>query len=779
MNKAFYNILIFCFAIAVSVAFSVSTITIWSNQKIVTKKATEEIVWSKITPKTPSSGVYDIDTEKIENISSQTFSQNTPILVDFWRLSSFLYNSTQWSQSWVLQKISGSGILIGDVSGIVSLYDLFMMYTIYDNKDRFRIDQITNGSFYIGKEKEENGVQKISVYAIDWVARLTFLSDKEEMTSLVLFPWSYIRFDPSRNRSLKGADLFRTILSLKESENEVFEFVNPRVNIGQEDTFFNYRLSSPESMRLFRILSAQSRKKVEATSDKKRKLNIVTNQSSTESSWLFNPSKKNHDMLFRLSELLSRVMTQKDSEKQITEISKIYNEAKNLKIKDATAKWLVEQFLLDGRFEVYGWVANSKYQLFYEEIGELIGIKAGTGQSRLLQSLADIYSRNLFSQNRTEKSILIDTYTPTAGELTKTLDQNDVYQKEYFDIAIYAFNILRKMEKSVALLNSDAMTNSATYSYFVTFFRAANRYIESITDVEKKQQTIMSFSRQFYDYILTTIVNSLYKNFTIVEDKALYLARDYREGIKVKIPDDIMNWIQSVQSSVEYMIPSIEALWDWSGQTDDDTMDRIHKNIVRLNAFMSLIDPEWYKSYAESPYQYDDVAWEKWLVLPQLNEAWNEIVRLDKKMVEKLRNQKIITTDPRIAELKKIWPGADASNWWIESDNIRIIDAPYQVARTDGENSEVLMSFLYRDKTFTDGVIKYWDRTITVYVPTWEFLSISQLYGFLSEVWYYLDTIDAQLADYNGEVGEIRVYPLKQRVFVRGSIYAVAIPIRN
>ena len=59
------------------------------------------------------------------------------------------------------------------------------------------------------------------------------------MTNLILFPGSYIRFDPSRNRSLNNADLFRTILSLKDTDGEVFEFVNPRVNIGDEqDTFF-------------------------------------------------------------------------------------------------------------------------------------------------------------------------------------------------------------------------------------------------------------------------------------------------------------------------------------------------------------------------------------------------------------------------------------------------------------------------------------------------------------------------------------------------------------
>jgi hypothetical protein len=147
----------------------------------------------------------------------------------------------------------------------------------------------------------------------------------------------------------------------------------------------------------------------------------------------------------------------------------------------------------------------------------------------MLQSLADIYSRNLFTQRREENSILINTYGPTSIELTKTLDQNDVYQKDYFDIAIYAYNILRKMERSPQILLNTAMEDPATYSYLVTFFRASNRYIESITEAEKKQQTIMSFARQFYDYVLGMIVNSLYKQFTMVQDKALYLTPDYQE----------------------------------------------------------------------------------------------------------------------------------------------------------------------------------------------------------------------------------------------------------
>ena len=66
----------------------------------------------------------------------------------------------------------------------MSLYDLFLSYTIYDEKKQFKLEQITNGSFYIGKEADG----KIALYAIDGVVRLTFISDGEDMTNMILFP---------------------------------------------------------------------------------------------------------------------------------------------------------------------------------------------------------------------------------------------------------------------------------------------------------------------------------------------------------------------------------------------------------------------------------------------------------------------------------------------------------------------------------------------------------------------------------------------------------------
>ncbi len=70
-------------------------------------------------------------------------------------------------------------------------------------------------------------------------------------------------------------------------------------------------------------------------------------------------------------------------------------------MESSTAKQTIEQFLLDGRFAVFGGVAGPKYQDIYDAIAQMIGVEATTGKSRLLQNLADIYSRNLFTQKKT------------------------------------------------------------------------------------------------------------------------------------------------------------------------------------------------------------------------------------------------------------------------------------------------------------------------------------------------------------------------------------------
>jgi hypothetical protein len=117
------------------------------------------------------------------------------------------------------------------------------------------------------------------------------------------------------------------------------------------------------------------------------------------------------------------------------------------------------------------------------------------------------------------------------------------------------------MEDKSQFLTKDTMVDNSTYMYLTTFFRASNRYISSIDDNKKKQETIMSFSRQFYDYILTVIVNSLYKSFIVARDGAIYPDPEYTEGIKIKIPEELLDNIINLEATVQAITPSIQSLW--------------------------------------------------------------------------------------------------------------------------------------------------------------------------------------------------------------------------
>ena len=68
-------------------------------------------------------------------------------------------------------------------------------------------------------------------------------------------------------------------------------------------------------------------------------------------------------MLVELGSLLAKALNANtNSDAVIGKIGKIYAEATALHMQDSTAKSLVEQFLLDGRFAQYGWSVNTKYK---------------------------------------------------------------------------------------------------------------------------------------------------------------------------------------------------------------------------------------------------------------------------------------------------------------------------------------------------------------------------------------------------------------------------------
>lgn len=184
---------------------------------------------------------------------------------------------------------------------------------------------------------------------------------------------------------------------------------------------------------------------------------------------------------------------------------------------------------MDGRFALYGGATNARYQDIYEAIAKMIGIQNDGGNSKLFQNLSNIYSQNLFNQKKTGavNTIKIDTYGQTAAELKRTLSQGGVNQKDYFDIAIYAYNILNKAEISPELLSLDTVSDSVTYDLLTTFLYATKKYVDSVSDSDLQKRTVSGFSSQFYDHILTTVSNSLYKNFVVSSSGSLFLQSDY------------------------------------------------------------------------------------------------------------------------------------------------------------------------------------------------------------------------------------------------------------
>ena len=106
--------------------------------------------------------------------------------VEFGRLASaFLLPNKENVIDFSLLSVSGSVITFPkEAQGIVSLYDPFSSYRIISKDNDFAIDQMTNGSFYIGREVDGT----VSLYSIDAVGRLEFLDAGKSMTNMVLFP---------------------------------------------------------------------------------------------------------------------------------------------------------------------------------------------------------------------------------------------------------------------------------------------------------------------------------------------------------------------------------------------------------------------------------------------------------------------------------------------------------------------------------------------------------------------------------------------------------------
>ncbi len=769
MNQTIKNIFLLILSIIVCWFLMLgSFIFAWEDDMVDFQESDHKWYAAKITqPWTDQASL----SQKEINLRTQSLKQNTPVIANFWRLVSYLFLSPEWTQKNVLVQ-NGTDVTVSADAGIVSLYDLFAHYRIRSDRWSFRLDQITNGSFYIGHETDG----KVSIYSIDGVARLIFLDKGTEMTNIVLFPGSYIHFDPKKNSSLKDADLFRLITTLDVNNNEVFEFVNPRVNIGDDrDTFFNYRLSG-DAKTLFQILSLFFKARIDNVNllkDYGEKAAYDTQPVS--SVWLLNPAKINHQMLLELSGLLSQVVDAKGNMNDlVAKIGNIYNVTKDMNLEWPSAKKTIEQFLLDGRFALYGGATNTQYQEIYESIAKMIGIQIDWGNSKLLQNLSNIYSQNLFTQKKlgSNSVIKIDTYSQTATELRRTLEEGWIDQKDYFDIAIYAYNILNKTEISPAMMGIDTVSDTATYDLLTTFLYAGKKYISSVTDPELQKRTISGFSSEFYDHLLSTISHSLYKNFVAIEGWGIFLSSEYVKWVVPKLPEWLGKNIIGLNAILDDVAPSIQnEFFQING--DSDVAIRMKKELLRLKGFEKMTDPESYKNYVITPYKADS---SEGLPLPLIDSTLSSIESFTDADTKILQTSFDISTDPRYLRIKEFFPGVSSSTITLNGDLVSVTNVPLEIQRPGKENGTILVSMnLENANSIKDVHLLYNNTKLNILADS---MDSSMYTTFISQLPYYLDILDQAMVTLGSPLAEpVNILPMQRRVSIGNStIYSVSIP---
>lgn len=271
------------------------------------------------------------------------------------------------------------------------------------------------------------------------------------------------------------------------------EFVNPRMDSTDDrDSFFMYKLPVSTNI-LFQMLHVMFYDQVSQIDVYARYGSSVFDYVgySTADDWLINPGKKSHFLLLKLDSILASALQSNRAlslERFRTQIAEINTEAHTLAVGNAIQVRL-EKFLTDGRFALFGGLKiNPQFSDVYQIISDEVGKTPVTPHAKLLQRLSDIYSKNLVAQKKDLTYSRIDTYSPTALELEQTLQSQDIEQRDYFDIALYAFNVLKKSEDRGFLIDT-AVYERATYSLIQTILISTEKYVASIPEPERKSIT--------------------------------------------------------------------------------------------------------------------------------------------------------------------------------------------------------------------------------------------------------------------------------------------------
>lgn len=531
--------------------------------------------------------------------------------------------------------LNSNTIIFENFTGIFSFYDSFTKYTVSPKNVSYQIKQITDGSVYVSDEADGT----ISLYSIDIVAELSFYDGSQKMSDMILFPGMYVRFDPSQNRILKDADLYRIMLVIqsdKEWKPTGIEFANPRVKNGSEYTFFMYRLPT-ETRPLFQMLHILFRDRISQV-DMIKNYQFVLGVSSEREKNIFNPSKRNYYLLQDLQIVLSdAVQSQKmDKDTFWSKIQAIYDESKSLVAGNSVQKKL-EDFLTNSRFATFGTLTNTQqFEAMYTQVAAILGITPVAGKWKFFQTLSDIYSKNI-AQSRNDTLAGIDaTYTRTATELQKTLNNTSINSKDFFDIALYAYQLLQKSQGVSQQFTPESITSPATFIFIDTLFGASEKYVSGLDTKEKQSNAYKTLVAQFYAPILQSMSQSLYSMYTDAPGGTILMKKEYLDGdlpqnISPDVRSRLENTIQIAERAYDVVIP-------YYTPTDDTRkLQSLRDSIYRLKGFSQMISPGMYAQYKVAPYRATE---SQGVQVPQINTSqnWLEIYQAPVTDTENLQN---------------------------------------------------------------------------------------------------------------------------------------------
>ncbi|MBC7503980.1 hypothetical protein H7169_03335 [Candidatus Gracilibacteria bacterium] len=625
--KFFGNILIISLSIALAVFFIYGSFVFGTT-------STESTGVSGIRQIKTSVASISIDSKGTQSISYSPYQSGSTssgfLSLDFGRLSTafVMANPTP-----VISFSGSQEIYFQNLQGIISLYDPFVTYKLYRADIKYSISQITSGSFYISDEPDGT----VSIYSIDAVVQLSFFDKGNIMTDMILFPGMYIRFDPESNVDLRGADLFRIMLVLgdeKNDKNTGLDFVNPRIDGGKgEDVFFMFKLPTP-TRPLFQMLHLLFR-------DRIKQVNLIKDYASnslltgdTINSLIYNPNKKNYYLLDGLKSVLSRaVQSQMEPSDFRTRIEKIHAESQIL-VKGNSVQSTLESFLTDARFAIFGNVRNTQFNAIYTETASILGITPESGKGKFFQYLSDIYSRNIIQQRRDDTFSGVDTYSPTADGLERTLDNENIESKDYFDIALYSYQLLQKAQDQ-QMFTSESLGSNATYGLIKTLFGATNKYIQGLGNIDMQKSAYQTLVIQFYSPIANAISRSLYTNYTTTTDQKIYLGKQYLDGNEIRFDSKIRENLESSYALLKRSYENIAPLY--TADEQQYTLISWRDSIIRIGAFIDMTAEGRYREYQKSPYIVKDIGG---TLLPALN--------MDGSIEKYKNNPPALTPNPEI-----------------------------------------------------------------------------------------------------------------------------------